>query len=264
MAGAPASSNLAAPQEYGDDESSPNAFPEDFRLDGKRLWEQTRVGDLPLGEWASVDTNASYIVNTLMAQPGRVVYLVTGPLTSLATALRVNPDIVDKIERVVWMGGAVDALGNVEELSPQAEWNVYADPEGAHRVWQLPLSIPIWMMPLDATNAVPLTTAFLSRLQSSCGESFLSRAYHSTAQVRVTGTCDFCVLSYVECRIAEDTILLVGRCDRGLVSITHVQLSLCICVCVHFCVRVCVWLNPLPQAVEAVVGTGSAPHQLQR
>jgi hypothetical protein len=96
--------------------------------------------------------------------------------------LKARPDVIQHIARVVWMGGAVDVMGNVEELSPKAEWNVYADPASAQYIWQLPASVPIWMMPLDATNALPLTRNFLYSLSFACPDSFISEAYHATAQ----------------------------------------------------------------------------------
>lgn len=57
--------------------------------------------------------------------------LMIGPLTNLALALRVDPSIVDGIGTLTIMGGNVYGRGNT---TPAAEFNIYADPEGAHVV----------------------------------------------------------------------------------------------------------------------------------
>jgi purine nucleosidase len=169
------------PGEAIDGDSSPNAFPEDFRLDGKRLWMNSSLKEVPAELWPPVDHSETFLQDLLLRSHD-VVYLATGPLTTLAGVLKARPDVIQHIARVVWMGGAVDVMGNVEELSPKAEWNVYADPASAQYIWQLPASVPIWMMPLDATNALPLTRNFLYSLSFACPDSFISEAYHATAQ----------------------------------------------------------------------------------
>ena len=50
-----------------------------------------------------------------------------GPLTNLALAFRMAPDILPKVRRIVLMGGAI-GLGN---MTPAAEFNVHVDPHAA-------------------------------------------------------------------------------------------------------------------------------------
>lgn len=57
--------------------------------------------------------------------------LMIGPLTNLALALRLDPSIVEGIGTLTIMGGNVYGRGNT---TPAAEFNIYADPEGAHVV----------------------------------------------------------------------------------------------------------------------------------
>jgi len=57
--------------------------------------------------------------------------LMIGPLTNLALALRLDPGIVAGIGTLTIMGGNVYGRGNT---TPAAEFNIYADPEGAHIV----------------------------------------------------------------------------------------------------------------------------------
>jgi purine nucleosidase len=93
--------------------------------------------------------------------------MVTGPLTTVAAAIESEPNIVSKIEEIVWMGGAFNVPGNVEkefalEHDGSAEWNVYWDPFAAKQIWDT--TIPITVCPLDLTNTVPVTPEIINQL----------------------------------------------------------------------------------------------------
>jgi purine nucleosidase len=62
---------------------------------------------------------------------GRLVLVALGPLTNLALALRLDPTLPQRVARLVVMGGAVSAHGNI---TPVAEFNIGFDPEAAHVV----------------------------------------------------------------------------------------------------------------------------------
>jgi purine nucleosidase/non-specific riboncleoside hydrolase len=62
----------------------------------------------------------------------KVDILAIGPLTNLALALRSDPGIVRGIGQLTIMGGTVYGRGNV---TPGAEFNIYADPEAASVVF---------------------------------------------------------------------------------------------------------------------------------
>jgi purine nucleosidase len=82
------------------------------------------------------------IIETIRANPG--LELVTlGPLTNIALALALAPDIVSQVGRCVVMGGAAWAVGNV---TPAAEFNVWQDPEAARMVFRsgLPIEMVGW------------------------------------------------------------------------------------------------------------------------
>jgi len=87
--------------------------------------------------------------------------LVTlGPLTNLAIALNVRPQITRQIDRVVVMGGAYFVPGNV---TPQSEFNVYADPEAAHQVFNADWN-DITLVGLDVTHQTVLSRALWERI----------------------------------------------------------------------------------------------------
>lgn len=113
------------------------------------------------------ETGQDFMVRMLREASEPVTLMVTGPLTTVATALDAAPDIESKIKEIIWMGGALNVPGNVEKSieaghDGSAEWNVYWDPVSAQRVWQT--QIPIVMCPLDITNNVPVTSEFVRQL----------------------------------------------------------------------------------------------------
>ena len=65
--------------------------------------------------------------------PGRLTLVALGPLTNLALALRLDPQLPSRFARLVIMGGAVNGRGNTH-LVP-AEFNIGFDPEAAHIVF---------------------------------------------------------------------------------------------------------------------------------
>ncbi|WP_412517977.1 nucleoside hydrolase [Staphylococcus simulans] len=97
------------------------------------------------------------IIEKLESSDEAVTLLFTGPLTDLAQALEVAPQITDKIERLVWMGGTFLTKGNVEEPEHDgtAEWNAFWDPEAVATVFDADIAID--MVALESTNKVPLT-----------------------------------------------------------------------------------------------------------
>ncbi len=123
--------------------------------------------DLPPTENKVSDLNASeLIVSIVNSSPENITIVALGPLTNVALAIQSNPSIIGKIELLAIMGGAVNVLGNVgiESDIPnyEAEWNFYIDPHAVHTI--LNSDIPILLIPLDATNKVPITEEFQENL----------------------------------------------------------------------------------------------------
>lgn len=107
-------------------------------LDGPEFGEIT----VELDKRHAVD----FIIDTLLESDGDITLVPTGPLSNIAMAMRKEPKIVDKIKKIVLMGGAY-TLGNV---TPSAEFNILVDPEAAHIVFTS--GRPIVMMGLDLTR----------------------------------------------------------------------------------------------------------------
>lgn len=128
-----------------------NAFPQILRAGADNLAEILELPDG--GEPANMDA-AELLTSVIEAAPNKATILAEGPLTNLAEALQARPDLVDKIEMIYIMGGALDVPGNVEE-QPSAEGNIYVDPYAANIVFGS--GAPVTLIPLDATNQVPGT-----------------------------------------------------------------------------------------------------------
>ncbi len=74
------------------------------------------------------------LVRLASESPGELTLVALGPLTNVAVALNLDPDLPRKYRRLVAMGGAVRATGNMP--SPSTEFNVACDPEAAAVVLQ--------------------------------------------------------------------------------------------------------------------------------
>lgn len=102
---------------------------------------------------------ANLIIDTIRAHPGEVVILAVGPLTNLALAARLAPDIVGKVSHIVSMGGS---FGQEE---PTPEFNARCDPEAAQAV--LNAGWPIQLIGLNITHQLMFTHADFASLPDS-------------------------------------------------------------------------------------------------
>ncbi len=115
---------------------------------------------------------------------GPVVLVSIGPLTNLALAVTLAPEMVSGVDRLVIMGGAVHAQGNT---SPVAEFNVFSDPEAASIVFSAGFK-ETWLVPWetaiqhfipweehDALCALPGRNARLFKQLTATTEEFLRR-----------------------------------------------------------------------------------------
>lgn len=96
-------------------------------------------GRTPAEGWAP-----QVIIDTIRENPGAITLVALGPLTNVAIALLMAPDIATKVERVVIMGGTGETgPGNI---SPTAEFNFWVDPEAVRVVLRsgMPLEFVGW------------------------------------------------------------------------------------------------------------------------
>lgn len=128
-----------------------HAFPDAWRAPSDALYGISLPPASPSAE------PATQLMARLLSESATPVdVLVVGPMTNLAQVLAGEPALAAKVRRVVAMAGAMEADGNVgANLYPGSpEWNVWADPAAAAAV--LESGVPIVLVPLDATNQVPI------------------------------------------------------------------------------------------------------------
>jgi len=90
------------------------------------------TGYVPAAGEAHAEHAALAILRLSHAHAGRLLLVALGPLTNLALALRLDPSLPQRVARLVVMGGAVSAHGNI---TAAAEFNIAFDPEAAHIVF---------------------------------------------------------------------------------------------------------------------------------
>jgi len=123
-----------------------------------------------------------WLIDTLRHADDPITVATLGPLTNIAMAIVMAPDIVENISELVLMGGAL-SLGNI---TPAAEFNIYSDPHAAHIVFEA--GIKSTMIGLDVTHQ---TRATPERLEAI-------RTIGNPAAICVAGMLDFYGAQYIE------------------------------------------------------------------
>jgi pyrimidine-specific ribonucleoside hydrolase len=112
-----------------------------------------------------------YLMERLKSGRPPVRILALGPLTNLGEALARDPSAVQGIREIVIMGGAIRVPGNLGDggvfktTNKTSEWNIFVDPWAARSVFQS--GAHIRLIPLDATNRVPIGAEFLRNFRAA-------------------------------------------------------------------------------------------------
>ena len=90
-------------------------------------------GDLPTPTREPIDLSGAEFIVECAREDGNLTIAAIGPLTNIALALGIDPELPEYLDEILVMGGAVSAPGN---RTPAAEANLHADPDAASRVLQ--------------------------------------------------------------------------------------------------------------------------------
>ena len=163
-------------------------------IDGIKISQPSR----PLESQHAVD----FIVDRLLAtEDGPITLVPTGPLTNIAMAIVKEPAILDCVDQIVLMGGAMREGGN---HSPSAEFNMLVDPHAAHVVFGC--GTPIVAMGLDVTHQVLATKERVERIRDLDNKAAIATAdmldffnRHDTAKYKSLGSPlhDPCTVAYL-------------------------------------------------------------------
>lgn len=139
--------------------------------DGSPRYPETQVPlDLP--------DATEVLLNLLDRYPEDLTLITLGPLTNLANALRADQPRVRRFREVMIMGGAVDVPGNI---TPAAEFNIFADPHAAQQVFAA--GLPMKLVPLDVTEKVVLRSKGIQDLSQAMDEPLGQFLLDSTSKI---------------------------------------------------------------------------------
>ncbi len=153
----------------GREKGGPDArpFPDDWRVTADAAYG---LDITPQVESGTARDAADLIREAVDSRPGEVTIVALGPLTNLEDAFAADPTLPDRVAGIHAMLGTVEAPGNVyiDGLSGGGvEWNAYADPSAVEAVFAT--DIPISIVPLDATDDVPVPADLTERLATDHG-----------------------------------------------------------------------------------------------
>jgi len=140
----------------------------DWDRKGHGGWWSNDPAPAPPGGFATKKTAETrgaidFLVETVAKNPGQVTILAIGPLTNIAMAMRMDTTFARNVKQLVIMGGGIASLpdggGN---HTPNAEFNIYVDPEAAQVV--LRSGIPIILSPLNVSRKAKFTKEWYDRI----------------------------------------------------------------------------------------------------
>ncbi len=123
----------------------------------------------PEPERASADVHAvNAMIEAFRMYPKEITLVTLGPLTNVAMAMSIAPDLKDKIKSCVVMGGAANTVGNI---TPAAEYNIWVDPEAARLVYHagLPLVQVGWELCRGEANLLEEDIKYIRELGTEYG-----------------------------------------------------------------------------------------------
>ena len=105
----------------------------------------------------------AFLIAEVERYPGELTILAIGPMTNIALALRLKPEVETEIKQIVFMGGNIRVAGNA---SPAAEFNFWFDPEAARIVLRSRIPMKA-MFGLDICNLAVLRKAEFDQIASA-------------------------------------------------------------------------------------------------
>ena len=154
-----------------------------------------------------------FIIDTVLAHEPKTVTLVpTGPYTNIALAIRKEPRIIARVKRIVAMGGAF-TRGNI---TPAAEFNVYADAEAADVVFRA--NWDVTMVGLDLTHQALATPDLQNRVRAIGGSisqfildiwEFIATTHGGLLQIEYPAIQDACCVA----ALIDPTVFTTEKAD---------------------------------------------------
>lgn len=139
-----------------DEDGNEFGYHDDFQLPAPKKTAETKHA-------------VSFLIEALSNAEEKTTLVATGPLTNVAMALRIRPDLAQNIEELVCMSGGI----NETNITSGGEGNAVADPEAMAIV--LESGVKLTVITLDATHRAALPKEYIDKckkLHSSVGDFF--------------------------------------------------------------------------------------------
>jgi inosine-uridine nucleoside N-ribohydrolase len=162
-----------------------------------------------------------WLVDTLLRSKEKLILIFVGPLTNLAMALRIAPNIIKNIKEIIIMGGGY----LVNNITSGAEFNFWVDPEAAKIV--MDCGAPIRLVPLDATHA-----AYVTRTEAEEIRQFNTPAARLCADLiirRINGYKNFQPLAVPDAVPVHDVLAVCALLNPAVLQdCMEVNVDICI------------------------------------
>ncbi|ACR79951.1 nucleoside hydrolase [Kosmotoga olearia] len=157
--------------------------------------------NLPLPTKKAEEKNyLEFMAETVEKFPNEITFVAVGPLTNIAKFVLNYPHLVSKVKELVIMGGGIK-FGNV---TPRAEFNIYADPEAAQIVFNAGFNLTVF--PLDVTHQAKIYMKEIKEMQNFRSEitskmglllEFFHQTYYDIFKIEGAPLHDPCTIAYL-------------------------------------------------------------------
>jgi inosine-uridine nucleoside N-ribohydrolase len=155
-----------------------------------------------------------FLVEAFAKQPGEITLVAVGPHSNIAAALAIDESFARNVKELIIMGGAV----NKSNITPSAEFNIWADPEAAAQVLRAPFP-RITLVPLDATHE-----ALVSEQQCRDMRALGTPAGKASADViehRIKGYMETQPTGVPDTAPVHDAVCVAMMLNRSVVETKH-------------------------------------------
>ena len=164
--------------------------------------------ELPRVDAPADETNAVDLLVDLISEHDEPVTVVAlGPLTNLAGRVGARTCVVDDIDMLYTMGGALEVAGNAPNGT--AEWNYFVDPHAVATV--LDSGVRTTIVPLDATDDVPVTQVFFDRLTAAASSTPVASAVQGLMAESHSYESDFFFWDELTAALAVESLATIAN-----------------------------------------------------
>jgi inosine-uridine nucleoside N-ribohydrolase len=132
-----------------------------LRTDGRELWGVDGLCGATLGiaELHQQHPSLKVLAEEIRNDPGGVTVIAGGPLSNIAAAFQLEPELAMLVGHLIIVGGTLEGPGDV---TASAEFNIFCDAEAAQRVFRSPATTTL--LPRDVTSRAAMTFDLLNYL----------------------------------------------------------------------------------------------------